>query len=148
MRGDPQQTPGAAGSDDAVALRERRVARAFVSLADTMVDDFDPSEFPHVLVEHCVDLLEVDAAGVLLRDRRGGVRVAAAPSDKAELLELFGAEPAGVRPTSAHLGQALVDVATIAILRQRSIGVAEGLAGQVQTALNARAIIAHHAGRA
>ncbi|MGB3438610.1 MAG: GAF and ANTAR domain-containing protein [Actinophytocola sp.] len=72
-----------------------RVAQAFVNLADTMVDDFDLTEFLHMLVDHCVDLLEVDAAGVLLSDQRGGIRMAAASSEKAQLLEVFAAETDG-----------------------------------------------------
>jgi transcriptional regulator with GAF, ATPase, and Fis domain len=86
---DPGDESGAAAS------REQRIARAFVNLADTMVDDFDLTEFLHVLVDHCVDLLEVDAAGVLLSDQRGGVRMAAASSEKAELLEVFAADTDG-----------------------------------------------------
>jgi GAF domain-containing protein len=80
---------------DEAALREQRIARAFVSLADTMVDDFDLAEFLHTLVDHCVDLLEVDAAGVLLADQRGGVLMAAASAERAELLELFAADTDG-----------------------------------------------------
>jgi transcriptional regulator with GAF, ATPase, and Fis domain len=76
-------------------LREHRIARTFVELADTLVDDFDLTDFMHMLVEHCVDLLEVGAAGVLLADQRGGVRMAAASSEQAELLEVFAAETAG-----------------------------------------------------
>jgi transcriptional regulator with GAF, ATPase, and Fis domain len=81
---------GAAGAD-----REYRIGRAFVSLADTLVDEFDLAEFLHMLVDHCVDLLEVDAAGVLLADQRGGVRMAAASSEKAELLAVFAADTHG-----------------------------------------------------
>ena len=71
--------------------REYRVGRAFVQLADTLVDDFDLAEFLHMLVEQCVDLLEVNAAGVLLADQNGGIRMAAASSERAELLEVFAA---------------------------------------------------------
>jgi transcriptional regulator with GAF, ATPase, and Fis domain len=88
--------PAHSGDESAAAaLREQRIGRAFVNLADTMVDDFDLTEFLHVLVDHCVDLLEVDAAGVLLSDQRGGVRMAAASSEKAELLEVFAADTDG-----------------------------------------------------
>lgn len=76
-------------------LREHRIARTFVELADTLVDDFDLTDFMHMLVEHCVDLLDVAAAGVLLTDQRGSVRMAAASSEQAELLEVFAAETAG-----------------------------------------------------
>jgi transcriptional regulator with GAF, ATPase, and Fis domain len=81
--------------EEAGQLREHRVARTFVELADTLVDEFDLTDFLHMLVEHCVDLLGVAAAGVLLADQRGGVRMAAASSERAELLEVFAAETAG-----------------------------------------------------
>lgn len=85
--------PGTQGG--AGARREQRIARAFVSLADTMVDEFDLTEFLHMLVDRCVELLEVDAAGVLLSDQRGGIRMAAASSEKAELLAVFAADTDG-----------------------------------------------------
>ncbi|MBB4912907.1 GAF and ANTAR domain-containing protein [Actinophytocola algeriensis] len=85
-----------AGSEGgAAALRDQRIGQAFVNLADTMVADFDLTEFLHMLVDHCVDLLDVDAAGVLLSDQRGGIRMAAASSEKSELLEMFAAETDG-----------------------------------------------------
>lgn len=97
MEHEPRQNPtaDAARTDGTGAFREYRVGRAFVSLADTIVDEFDLTEFLHMLVDHCVDLLEVDAAGVLLTDQRGGIRMAAASSERAELLELFAADTEG-----------------------------------------------------
>jgi transcriptional regulator with GAF, ATPase, and Fis domain len=95
---EPEATPGLTGSgheSGGAALREQRIGRAFVHLADTIVDDFDLTEFLHVLVDHCVDLLDVDAAGVLLSDQRGGIRMAAASSEKAELLAVFAADTEG-----------------------------------------------------
>jgi hypothetical protein len=61
----------------------------FVSLADTMVDDFDVIDFLHMLTDRSVRLLSVSAAGVLLADPRGQLRVAAASSEAAGLIELF-----------------------------------------------------------
>jgi transcriptional regulator with GAF, ATPase, and Fis domain len=195
-----QRRDAPAGAD-----REYLVARSLVSLADTLIDEFDLAEFLHMLVEQCVDLLDVAAAGVLLVDQHGGVRMAAASSEKAELLELFAvetsngpcvecvrtgrpvasvdlasdaarwprfaaaaqacgftaahalpmrlrrevigtlsllnAEPGALSPMSSQLGQALADVATIGILHQRTIGQAEIVTEQLQTALNTRVII-------
>lgn len=51
---------------------ERRLAEVFVELADTLVDDFDVLEFLSVLVERCVELLDVAAVGVVLSDQKGG----------------------------------------------------------------------------
>ncbi len=61
----------------------------FVELADTMVADFDVIDFLHLLTDRSVRLLEVSAAGVLLADPRGELRVAAASSEATALVELF-----------------------------------------------------------
>jgi transcriptional regulator with GAF, ATPase, and Fis domain len=61
----------------------------FVDLADTMVADFDVIDFLHMLTDRSVRLLAVSAAGVALADPRGELRVAAASSDAAGLVELF-----------------------------------------------------------
>ena len=61
----------------------------FVDLADTMVADFDVIDFLHILTDRSVTLLAVSAAGVMLADPRGELRVAAASSEAAGLIELF-----------------------------------------------------------
>ncbi len=61
----------------------------FVDLADTMIADFDVIDFLHMLTDRSVRLLSVSAAGVLLSDLRGQLRVAAASSEAAGLIELF-----------------------------------------------------------
>ena len=61
----------------------------FVDLADTLVADFDVIDFLHVLTHRSVALLNASAAGVVLADPRGQLRVVAASSDAAGLLELF-----------------------------------------------------------
>jgi transcriptional regulator with GAF, ATPase, and Fis domain len=69
--------------------RERQLVEAFVDLADTLVDDFDVIDFLHTLAGRCVQLLDVDAAGLMLIDQRGHLHAAAASSENARLLELF-----------------------------------------------------------
>lgn len=69
--------------------REEELVDAFVEAADTLVDDFDVIEFLHTLAERCVQLLDVDAAGLMLADPRGQLHAAAASSENARLLELF-----------------------------------------------------------
>jgi transcriptional regulator with GAF, ATPase, and Fis domain len=61
----------------------------FVDLADTLVADFDVVDFLHMLAERSVTLLAASAAGVVLADPRGELRVAAASSQEAGLMELF-----------------------------------------------------------
>ncbi len=69
--------------------REQRLAETFVELADTLVADFDVIEFLQVLAARCVELLDVAAAGLVLADQRGSLRVVAASDERARLLELF-----------------------------------------------------------
>jgi transcriptional regulator with GAF, ATPase, and Fis domain len=61
----------------------------FVELTDTMVAGFDVIDFLHVLTDRSVQLLDVSAAGLLLADPRGELRVVAASSEAARLIELF-----------------------------------------------------------
>jgi GAF domain-containing protein len=200
------------------ASREQVVSRAFVALADTLVDDYDVIELLTRLVDYSVELLDADAAGIMLADPGGALRSVAFSNEDARLTELMQlqakqgpcvdcyrtagpvtvadlaraahrwpgfvaaamAEPVfravhavplrlrgeaigalnlfrhhtGSLPTDdAALGQALADVATIAILQERAIRRAEVLNEQLQAALNSRAVIeqakgvlAHHSG--
>jgi GAF domain-containing protein len=68
---------------------EQRATRVFVELADTLVVGFDALDFLHTLTERAVELLDADAAGVILGDERAHLRVVASTSHKAEMLELF-----------------------------------------------------------
>jgi transcriptional regulator with GAF, ATPase, and Fis domain len=61
----------------------------FVDLADTMVAEFDVIDFLDMLADRSARLLGVSAVGVLLADPRGQLRVAAASSEAAGLVELF-----------------------------------------------------------
>ena len=65
------------------------LSETFVELTDTMVAGFDVIDFLHVLTDRSVRLLDVSAAGLLLADPRGELRVVAASSEAARLLELF-----------------------------------------------------------
>lgn len=65
------------------------LSETFVELTDTMVADFDVIDFLHVLTDRSVVLLGAAAAGLLLADPRGELRVVAASSETARLLELF-----------------------------------------------------------
>jgi transcriptional regulator with GAF, ATPase, and Fis domain len=65
------------------------LSATFVELTDTMVADFDVIDFLHVLTDRSVQLLDVSAAGLLLADPRGPLRVVAASSETVRLLELF-----------------------------------------------------------
>jgi GAF domain-containing protein len=69
--------------------RERAVSRAFVALADTLVDDYDIIDLLDQLVAHSVTLLAAEAAGLVLGDANRELRVVAASSEAAELMELL-----------------------------------------------------------
>lgn len=72
--------------------REQVLAETFVELADTLVADFDVVEVLHVLADRCVQVLGVHAAGLMLCDQGGQLRVMASSSQQARLLELFKLE--------------------------------------------------------
>jgi GAF domain-containing protein len=69
--------------------REPQVIDTFLALTDTLVHDFDALDMLTVLSERCVELLDVDAAGVILTDGRGGLSMAAGSSERTRLLEVF-----------------------------------------------------------
>ncbi|RFA22844.1 GAF and ANTAR domain-containing protein [Subtercola boreus] len=69
--------------------REARLAEVFITLADTLTDDFDATDLLHYLADACVELLGIDAAGIMLSDLRGGLKLAASSSERIHNLELF-----------------------------------------------------------
>jgi GAF domain-containing protein len=69
--------------------REQRLAGVFVELADTLVADFDVIDLLHTLTERSVELLQADAAGLILADPHGRLHVLASTTDQARVLELF-----------------------------------------------------------
>ncbi len=191
--------------NDRDPTREVLLGRKFVTLADSLVTGFDVVELLDDLVSSGVELLDLAAAGLMLTDQQGRLRVMAASSTRTHVLELFelqndegpcldcfrtgqavsaedvndqrtrwpmfaaelrtiGFGPVYALPmrlrdhtigafnlfrqTSApltrvdlDLGQALADVATIAILQHRTIRESEQLAEQLQAALNSRIVI-------
>jgi GAF domain-containing protein len=189
------------------AVMDERLAQTFVELADTLVGGFDLMEFLHMLTERCVELLEVDAAGLLLADSHGSLQLVAASTEQARVAELFqiqndegpcldsyrsgqpvivaditaadaalrwprfaaaaremgfaavhaipmrlrdqvigtlnlfGSASGGLDPAVARAARALVDIATIGILQERTSREQGIVAGQLQVALNSRVII-------
>ncbi|MFI6334347.1 GAF and ANTAR domain-containing protein [Streptomyces sp. NPDC050535] len=70
-------------------MNQQLLAKTFVELADNLVADFDLIDFLRLLTDRCVGVLDASAAGVLLADRDGKLRVMAASDERVRLLELF-----------------------------------------------------------
>ncbi|MCW8102855.1 GAF and ANTAR domain-containing protein [Streptomyces tauricus] len=186
---------------------QQRVLDILVEAVDTLTDDFDLIEFLHRLSLRCVELLDVDAVGLMIVDQHDELQLIAASDEKTHLLELFAlqhaqgpcvrcyhsgqaqlnislttsAATAGFGPfaararkagfTTTHalpmklrhqvvgavnlfstkinrlsasdiqIGQALADLATIAILQQRTIEHSHTEKAQLQSALSSRVVI-------
>jgi GAF domain-containing protein len=69
--------------------REQLLSEAFVGLADTLVDDYDIIDLLDRLVGYSVELLAADAAGIMLADAQGKLRVVASSQENAKVMELL-----------------------------------------------------------
>jgi transcriptional regulator with GAF, ATPase, and Fis domain len=67
----------------------QRLFARMVALADTLVSGFDVVDLADDLVQGCLEFLPVDAAGILLDDQRGTLRVLASSSEATRVLEMF-----------------------------------------------------------
>ena len=69
--------------------REALLVQTLVELADNLVDDFDVIDVLTVLSDRCVEVLDVDSAGVMLAAPGGELQVVASSSAAMRGLELF-----------------------------------------------------------
>jgi GAF domain-containing protein len=65
------------------------MARTFVELADTLVDEFDVLDLLQLLTERSVELLSADGSGLMLADQRGDLQLMASTSEQVRHLELY-----------------------------------------------------------
>jgi len=72
-----------------VAQREKLLIETFVTLADTMVKDFDVVDFLTLLSRRCITLFDAGEAGLMLADADGHMQLAASSSHEMRLLELL-----------------------------------------------------------
>ena len=66
-----------------------RVAEAFAELVEFTVGEYDVHELLQVLVDRCVDVLDVAASGLLVANGDLELKVMVASDQRAQLLELF-----------------------------------------------------------
>lgn len=76
-------------SDGTTGLAATRISEIFVSLADTLVAEFDVIDFLTTLARHSIEVLVADEAGVMLSDGNGGLRPVASSAHTNEILDLF-----------------------------------------------------------
>jgi transcriptional regulator with GAF, ATPase, and Fis domain len=73
---------------DSVVSRETALAQTMVTIADTLVSEFDVADLSDRLTRACVDLLGAAAAGLMLADHHGDLQLMGATSDAMRELEL------------------------------------------------------------
>ncbi len=69
--------------------RESLVVATLVELADNLVVDFDVIDLLILVSRRCVEVLDVDAAGVMLAAPTGELQFVASSSESMKILELF-----------------------------------------------------------
>jgi GAF domain-containing protein len=70
-------------------ISAQQLAKVFVEVADTLVDEFDLIDFLHMLTDRIAHLVGASTVGLLLADQRGRLQFMAASDENTKLLELF-----------------------------------------------------------
>jgi len=69
--------------------KEALLARTFVDLVDTLVDDFDVVDLLTLVADRSVEVLDIAASGLMLVAPEGDLRVVAFSSEAVRVVELF-----------------------------------------------------------
>src|SRR3954451_1151165 len=80
---------GAAVPNEHQNGREAALAHTLVTIADTLVSEFDVADLFDRLTGACVDLLGAATAGLMLADHHGNLQLMASSSDAMRKLELY-----------------------------------------------------------
>ncbi|WP_306232428.1 GAF and ANTAR domain-containing protein [Agrococcus beijingensis] len=98
------------------ASRQGRVDAAFMTLAETLTSEYDVVELLHVLMDECLKLLDVQAAGLLLSSGHGDLELVASTSEGAafvEIMQLNAGEGPCVECFETGEAVSVADVATM-----------------------------------
>ena len=99
--------------------RERLLIRTLLELADTLIADYDVVDFLYLLCDRAVELVDADAAGVLLMNASGALEVAAASSHEMRTLEQVEADAMRGPCVEAHRSGRRVDAGDVTLDRRR-----------------------------
>ena len=69
--------------------RVEHLSKVFIELADTLVKDFTVVDFLHILTVRSVELLDIDAAGVMITDPRGALNIMATSDGRAQTMKIL-----------------------------------------------------------
>lgn len=69
--------------------REARLNSAFLELTEQLTSDYDVVEMLHALMGECLQLLDVQACGLLLSDGQGHLELVASTSEAAAFVEMM-----------------------------------------------------------
>ena len=67
--------------------REEKINAAFVSMTDALMSEYDIVDLLSTLLNACIDVLDMDAGGILLADSSGNLELVASTSEEAEIVE-------------------------------------------------------------
>jgi GAF domain-containing protein len=98
----------------AEATHDELLVNTFAALADTLVAGYDVVDLLQTLVESCAELLDVDAAGILLVDDLGELEVVASTSEASRLVEVMQLSAQAGPCVESYLTGAIVTVSDIA----------------------------------
>ena len=95
---------------------ESLLASTLLELADSLVGDFDLTDLLTLLVDRCVTVVGVSAAGLILVPPAGDLRLAASSSEEMQVVELFEIQSQeGPCLDSFHSGEQVVNVDLTAV---------------------------------